>query len=53
MATGASVVATGCPFCMQMFEDGVRAKGIEDDMRVQDIAELIAASLPSQDNGTK
>jgi Fe-S oxidoreductase/nitrate reductase gamma subunit len=53
METGASVVATGCPFCMQMFEDGVRSKGVEETMRVQDIAELIAASLPSRSNGSE
>jgi Fe-S oxidoreductase len=44
--TGAAVVATGCPFCMQMFEDGIKAKGVEERMRVQDIAELVAHSLP-------
>jgi Fe-S oxidoreductase len=58
--TGASVVATGCPFCMQMFEDGIRSKGAEGTMRAQDIAELMAQSLPqpqaaqdqaAQDNG--
>jgi Fe-S oxidoreductase/nitrate reductase gamma subunit len=46
--TGASVVATGCPFCMQMFEDGIRAKGAEDTMRAQDIAEIVAQALPPQ-----
>jgi Fe-S oxidoreductase/nitrate reductase gamma subunit len=50
--TGASVVATGCPFCMQMFEDGIRAKGVEEDMRVHDIAELMAQSLPEAGNGS-
>jgi Fe-S oxidoreductase len=44
--TGAAVVATGCPFCMQMFEDGVKAKGVEETMRVHDIAELLAQTLP-------
>jgi len=48
--TGASVVATGCPFCMQMFEDGIRSKGAEETMRTQDIAELMAQSLPQQEN---
>jgi Fe-S oxidoreductase/nitrate reductase gamma subunit len=52
MDTGASVVATGCPFCMQMFEDGVKAKGVEETMRVHDIAELIAQSLPDGTNST-
>ena len=44
--TGAAVVATGCPFCMQMFEDGIRAKGAEASLRAQDIAELVAQALP-------
>lgn len=52
METGASVVATGCPFCMQMFEDGIRSKGAEETMRVHDIAEIIAASLPAETNGS-
>ena len=47
METGAAIVATGCPFCMQMFEDGIRVKGVEEQMRVQDIAELVAHSLPT------
>ncbi|GIX47635.1 MAG: hypothetical protein KatS3mg131_1846 [Candidatus Tectimicrobiota bacterium] len=51
LATGAQVVATACPFCMQMFEDGVRVKGAEDQVRVHDIAELLAQSLP--DGGDK
>jgi Fe-S oxidoreductase len=50
--TGASVVATGCPFCMQMFEDGIKAKGVEETMRVHDIAELIAQSLPDGSQAT-
>jgi Fe-S oxidoreductase/nitrate reductase gamma subunit len=45
METGAAVVATGCPFCMQMFEDGIKAKGVEQTMRVHDIAELLAQNL--------
>ncbi|MGE3537761.1 MAG: heterodisulfide reductase-related iron-sulfur binding cluster [Candidatus Tectimicrobiota bacterium] len=49
--TGASVVATSCPFCMQMFEDGVKATGAEERMRVHDIAELIAQSLPKAAEG--
>lgn len=52
METGASVVATGCPFCMQMFEDGIRTKGLEEEMRAQDIAELVVQSLPIHNNGT-
>lgn len=44
-ATGASKVATACPFCMQMMEDGVKLTGREDSMQVKDIAEVLAERL--------
>jgi heterodisulfide reductase subunit D len=37
-----NIIATGCPFCMTMMSDGVKIKEKEDDVSVQDIAELIA-----------
>jgi Fe-S oxidoreductase/nitrate reductase gamma subunit len=40
--TGASTVATACPFCMQMMEDGVKLTGNEQKLDVRDIAEIIA-----------
>jgi Fe-S oxidoreductase len=44
-ATGASTVATACPFCMQMMEDGVKLTDNESKMNVRDIAEVIAERL--------
>jgi hypothetical protein len=35
---------------MQMFEDGIRSTGAEETMRAQDIAELMAQSLPQPEN---
>jgi len=40
--TGASTIGTACPYCLTMFEDGVKAKGEEERVQVSDIAELIA-----------
>jgi len=41
----ASVVATACPFCMVMFEDGVRGRNAEETLRARDLAELVAEAL--------
>jgi Fe-S oxidoreductase len=43
ISTGASIIAAACPFCNTMLSDGVKEK--EDEIKVLDIAELIAASL--------
>ncbi len=40
------VVATGCPFCLTMVKDGIAETGREDSLRVMDVAEIVAASLP-------
>ena len=42
LATGAKVVATGCPFCNTMMTDGIKNAEREADIKVKDIAELIA-----------
>jgi len=41
MALNASVIATACPYCRQMFEDGIKSKEAEETLKVRDIAELI------------
>lgn len=45
VATGATVIAANCPFCMTMLTDGVKDAGKEDSVKVLDIAELIAGSM--------
>ncbi len=40
--TGASIIASACPFCMTMMSDGVKNKEREQDVKVLDLAELIA-----------
>jgi len=44
LASGASTVAVACPFCMTMMSDGVKFKGRDADVKVLDLAELIAKS---------
>ncbi|HYF95339.1 MAG TPA: (Fe-S)-binding protein [Symbiobacteriaceae bacterium] len=45
VATGAEVVATGCPFCMQMMEDGIRTTAGDGGPQVLDVAELLLTAL--------
>jgi Fe-S oxidoreductase len=45
LQTGAEVVATACPFCMNMITDGIKYKNKETEVRNMDIAEMIAVSL--------
>ena len=45
LATGAQTVAAGCPFCMVMLSDGIKAKNKENDVNVLDIAELVEQSM--------
>ena len=43
--TGASIVAVACPFCNTMLTDAVKVAEKEEQVKVMDIAELIAASM--------
>ncbi|HTN44925.1 MAG TPA: (Fe-S)-binding protein [Flavipsychrobacter sp.] len=43
--TGATIIAANCPFCTTMLTDGVKNKEKEDDVKVLDIAEMVALSL--------
>ena len=45
LETGASVIASACPFCNTMLLDGVKNKEKENDVQVLDIAELIEQSM--------
>jgi Fe-S oxidoreductase/nitrate reductase gamma subunit len=48
-ATGAEVLAVGCPFCMQMFETA--KSSVADGPIVKDVVELIAEGLPTTSDG--
>ncbi len=41
IATEADIIATGCPFCYVMLDDGVKEIGADESVLVQDIAMLL------------
>lgn len=45
LETQPEVIATGCPFCNTMLTDGVKFKEREGNIRVLDVAELLADEL--------
>ncbi|MBX2991154.1 MAG: (Fe-S)-binding protein [Bacteroidetes bacterium] len=45
LATGASTIGTGCPFCMTMMTDGVKAKDAAEKVQVKDVAELLLEAV--------
>ncbi len=40
--TGASILAVACPKCLVMFEDAVKAEGLEETIVIKDISEIVA-----------
>jgi Fe-S oxidoreductase/nitrate reductase gamma subunit len=43
--TGAPILVSNCPFCLTMFEDGVKGAGVEESLRPKDIAEILAERI--------
>jgi Fe-S oxidoreductase len=42
LATKPEIIAAGCPFCNTMLTDGIKHKEKEAEVKIYDIAELIA-----------
>jgi Fe-S oxidoreductase len=45
LKTGAETVVTACPYCLQMFEDSIEHKGIQDSLKARDLVELVEAAM--------
>jgi Fe-S oxidoreductase len=43
--TGATTIATGCPFCMTMLTDGLKDEEKEEEIGQRDIAEILADAI--------
>ncbi|GAB6194467.1 heterodisulfide reductase-related iron-sulfur binding cluster [Desulfocastanea catecholica] len=44
-AAKADVLISNCPFCLTMFEDGVKGAEVEESLRPRDIAEILAERI--------
>lgn len=45
LSVGANVLATACPYCINMFEDSRLNLNKEDEIQVKDVTELVAEAL--------
>jgi Fe-S oxidoreductase/nitrate reductase gamma subunit len=43
--TGAPLLVSNCPFCLTMFEDGIKTGGCDGTLQVRDLAEIVAEQL--------
>ncbi|MFQ6068346.1 MAG: (Fe-S)-binding protein [Candidatus Bathyarchaeia archaeon] len=41
----AEILATACPFCLLTFEDAVKTTGLEEKVKIIDVAELLSQAL--------
>src|SRR5579885_916515 len=48
LETGAEVLAAACPFCITMFDDGVKGVEAEEQLQIEDIAELVARAIEAE-----
>jgi Fe-S oxidoreductase len=45
LETGAPLLVSNCPFCLTMFEDGIKTGGAEGTIVVRDLAEIVAERI--------
>lgn len=45
LSTKAGVIATACPYCLQMFADGIQTRQAQESVRAMDIAELVVQAM--------
>jgi Fe-S oxidoreductase len=40
-----TAIASACPYCLTMMNDGIKMKEMEDQVKTRDIAEILADAL--------
>lgn len=46
--TGAEIVVTACPLCLIMLDDAVKTMGMDTELKVMDLNEMVLQSLEYQ-----
>ena len=45
LKTGADTVVTACPYCLQMFEESIEHKGIQNKLKAMDLIEVVETAM--------
>ena len=53
LGTGATVIATSCPYCIRMLNESITKLGVGSKIKVQDITELLLQSVDLSDTSGK
>ena len=46
--TGATIIASACPFCLTMMSDGIKEKNQEENIKTKDIVEILIENMKSK-----
>lgn len=49
--TGAPTLISNCPFCLTMFEDGIKGAELEETLKPLDVAEILVERIADQTKG--
>jgi Fe-S oxidoreductase len=45
LETKPDVIASACPYCMTMLDDGIKGKGLEETVQARDVLEIVADAI--------
>jgi Fe-S oxidoreductase len=48
LETGAQTIATACPYCMIMLDDAVKDKGLQERIKVMDLAQMVEKAISKE-----
>ena len=46
--TGAEILVTACPLCLTMLEDGLKTLGLDQELKIMDLNELVLSALKQE-----
>ncbi len=45
LKTGAEMIVTACPYCLQMFEESIEHKDMKESLKARDLVEIVEEAM--------